>query len=328
MKYIEVRIDASPLGIELLSAGLAGLGIDDIEIDDPRDAEERLANALPSEYCDDETRAAELSKEQSVVFYAEYGADGEKLVRRAVSMTEKIRRSVSAGDFGPDADAGTLNVKTAVRDDGEWKDKWKEFFRPTAVTDRITVRPGWEEYDPVKEDEIVISIDPGMAFGTGLHETTSLAAALLEKYISPGMKVLDVGCGTGILSIIAAKLGASEVLGTDIDADAVRTAAANFSENGVSGVCRAEEADLAGGVDICADIVVANLLAGLVEELSADVQGCIRRGGVYIVSGILGTQKDEIEKCLSDCGFEVIEWRDDGEWSAAAAGFLPAQTYI
>ena len=174
------------------------------------------------------------------------------------------------------------------------------------------------EYEQDIEDREVIRINPGMAFGTGLHETTSLSADFLETYIQEGDKVLDVGCGTGILSILASKIGASEVLGIDIDDEAVAASIQNLEANDVNNAI-IKKADLTSGVDFKADLVVANLLTNLVIRLTGNIRKHLNSGGRYIMSGILTTQQDKVLEALEENGFEKLAIAEQGEWCAIAA---------
>ena len=214
-----------------------------------------------------------------------------------------------------------LTVTENIVDDGDWKDKWKEFFKPTKVTDRIVVKPTWEEYTP-KEDELVIEIDPGMAFGTGTHETTSLCMKLMEKYLGEHpeeKKILDVGCGSGILSICGALLGSREILGIEIDEDAVRVAHENVEENHVEDAVKVMQGDLTKGVDFKADVIVANLMADLVMLLSEDARKHLTEDGIFISSGILVEKEEMVSAAIREAGFRIVEIAEDGEWCAIAA---------
>ncbi len=180
------------------------------------------------------------------------------------------------------------------------------------------IKPTWEEYEAGEKD-IVIQIDPGMAFGTGTHETTSGCIQLLEKYMKPGDKVLDVGCGSGILSIAAALLGSKDVLAIDIDPVAVEVTDENLRLNNVTEQVQARYGDLTKGVSYKADVVVANLMADLVMMLSQDVAKHLEDGGIYISSGIIDFKEEEVCNTLENCGFEIIEILKKGEWRTIAA---------
>jgi ribosomal protein L11 methyltransferase len=227
--------------------------------------------------------------------------------------------------FGPDADFGRLYVESETVDAEEWKDKWKEYFKPAKITDRIVVKPTWEAYD-AKAGELVLEIDPGTAFGTGTHETTSLCMKLMEKYAADcdgaagaGVRVIDVGCGSGILSVAAALLGCKYVLGTEIDSEAVQIAKENVALNGVAAQVKVFEADLLKGIPYKADMIVANLMHNLVMQLAPDAYTHLDEGGVFISSGILLEKRDQVAAAVEAAGFEILEIPEDGEWCAIAA---------
>ncbi len=249
---------------------------------------------------------------------------------------KKVKKGFDDGAFGEGQNPGELEVLAEVKDDSSWKDKWKEFFRPSHISDRIVVKPTWEEYEP-ESGEIVIEIDPGMAFGTGTHETTSMCMRALEKYVKPGMSVLDAGCGSGILSIAAAKLGAADVLGVDIDEEAVRVSEENFSLNGTAGVCRAVAGDVTKGIArpegsgvtkeaarpeerlYLADIVAANLMAELLCMISQGLADHMKNGGVLISSGILNEKEEMVKAAFENAGLSIKEVMHDGEWCCVIA---------
>ena len=180
------------------------------------------------------------------------------------------------------------------------------------------IKPTWEDYE-AGEKELVIEIDPGMAFGTGTHETTSGCIQLMEKYMKPGDKVLDVGCGSGILSIAAALLGSRDILAIDIDPVAVEVTRENVELNKISEYVDTRYGDLTKGVSYRADIVVANLMADLVMMLTKDVAKHLEDGGIYISSGIIDFKEEEVCETLKRYGFEIIEILKKGEWCTVAA---------
>ena len=318
MKYIEVKIKTSKSGIDPVLAALMNIGINDAMIDDPDEILAMIASPGPSEWYD-ESQIPDVSMIEPAVtvFFAddEEGRSKSNDVRKAI---EELAKSADEGRYGAEADLGELSVSAKVEDDVLWRDKWKEYFKPTKLSNNIVVKPTWCEYEPSEED-IVIEIDPGMAFGTGTHETTMLCIRMIEKYMSDGYKVLDVGSGSGILSIAAAKLGASDVLGIDIDEDAVRVSNENYELNKVSDRAKAIVGDLTAGVDYKANIVVANLLADIVMRLSKDAKRHLGEKGIFITSGILTEKSEAVEKCMIECGFEIVEKAILGEWCSIVA---------
>ena len=310
MKYYEITIMVSAFGIEPTLAALICEGVDTAEVNDPLDAAFMSDMLGETDYLAPEDFDKESGKEPSIVVYAP--ADSE----------DASKEVFTSGVYGEGVDLGSLDIIAEVRDDDEWKDRWKEFIRPAGIGNDFVVAPPWidmNEYaDEFKQSREVISINPGMAFGTGLHETTSLSADLLLAYTEKGARVIDVGCGTGILSIIASRLGASDVLGIDIDKDAVAAANENLELNDVRNVT-IKQGDLTEGLDYKADIVVANLLTNLVIRLTADVRKHLNDGGIYIMSGILISQEEKVLEKLRANGFKCLEIAEQGEWCGIAA---------
>ena len=313
MKFLEMKIRTAAAETEMVTAVLMSKGINNIQVDDPAEIAEMIADPGDTEWYDltqvpDRYADGRDEPEVTVTVYFDSGEEGS---REAGEILD-----VLAERLGKDA----FDAEVKERDDSEWKDNWKKYYTTTRVGQRVVVSPTWE--DVTQEDmpeEIVIKMDPGMAFGTGTHETTSLAIRMLEKYVRPGDMVLDIGTGSGILSIAAARLGAGEALGVDIDSDAVRVAEENISANGVSDVARAICGDLAEGLDCEADLVVANLLADLVMRFAADAFRHTRPGGLFISSGILTEKQALVEESVRNAGFTIEEVMTDGEWCSIAA---------
>lgn len=322
MKYIELKIYTSKQGIEQLTVMMLARGIDYLSIDDPDDMEDILnkKHEYGWDYIEDELKE-NLDREPTVAVYFDDTPEDRETIQQIKDEVAQLKQQVEAGAFGEGADFGRLHVVDTVVDDEDWKDKWKEFFKPTKITDRLVVKPTWEEYEPA-EGEVVIQIDPGMAFGTGTHETTSLCLKLMEKYLGDtpeDKKVLDVGCGSGILAIGAALLGSRDILGVEIDQDAVNVAIENVELNQVSDAVKVIQGDLTKGIDYKGDIIVANLMADLVMMLSESAMAHMEKGGVFISSGILVEKKEIVSEAIKAAGFEIIEIAEDGEWCAIAA---------
>ncbi|MCS6831587.1 MAG: 50S ribosomal protein L11 methyltransferase [bacterium] len=208
-------------------------------------------------------------------------------------------------------------VEERLRDDSEWADTWKQFFHPFRVGERVVIKPSWEDYTP-QEKDVVIELDPGMAFGTGQHETTQLCLEFLEKLVQYGMKVVDVGTGSGILAIAAAKLGAACVWAGDNDPLAVLTAQRNVVRNGVERTVSVQQAEGCEDAPEC-DLLVANLTAEVILQLLPDFARCVRRGGWLVVSGIILERAERIRSALSRASWQAIQYCEQGEWCAFAA---------
>ena len=201
-------------------------------------------------------------------------------------------------------------------DEKDWAESWKEFFWPQEITSRIVVKPTWREY-AAASDQLVIEIDPGMAFGTGTHPTTSLCIQLLEDYLRTGDAVLDVGTGSGILLIAAAKLGASHLAGIDSDAMAVDVARKNLIQNNIdSSTASLTCGDLVNDVTETYEVVVANILAEVIIALLDDVPAVVKPGGLFICSGIIKSLQDDVMEKMSSCGFDILGKKQDEDWVA------------
>lgn len=197
----------------------------------------------------------------------------------------------------------------------DWADSWKKYYKPIKTGDRLVIVPVWETYEPA-EGEITVLMDPGMAFGTGTHETTRLCAAMLEKYTKPGCKVLDVGCGSGILAICASKLGAADCFACDIDPQAVKVARENTELNHTPNVACAVS-DLLKQVEKKSggyDVVVANIVADIIIRLSPDVGEYIAEDGVFIVSGIIEERANEVKDALKTAGYAMLDESYENGW--------------
>ncbi|MFC5532106.1 50S ribosomal protein L11 methyltransferase [Cohnella yongneupensis] len=229
-------------------------------------------------------------------------------------------------------DAGEFTISTGDVHEDDWAHAWKKYFKPIAVTERLTIKPTWEEYTPRHEGELIIELDPGMAFGTGTHPTTALCLRALDNAIAGGEQVIDVGTGSGILAIGAIKLGADKVLAVDLDPVAVTNAKENIAQNGLQEVIEARESDLLGvlngrdtrdnanAVKPPVDIVVANILAEIILLFLDDVRDVLKPGGIYICSGIYKNKEMAVEAGLLAAGFEIVDKLRQEEWIAFVAG--------
>lgn len=334
MKYIELKIHVKKDAMDIVTAALEQAGFNSLMIDDPEDVLDIMSNRekYRYDYIDAElTDAKSLQRDPLITLYFTDDEDGAEELARAESIVS---------EYGIHK---LLSYETNISDDQDWLYKWQEYFKPTKVSERIVVKPTWEDYE-TKDNELVIEIDPGMAFGTGTHETTSMCIKALEQVLGEadeevklrmtegsgaeeelrttdgsGAKVLDVGCGSGILAIAAALLGAEEALGIEIDTDAVEIAKSNVELNGQSEKIRVQYGDLTQGVDYKADIVVANLMADLVIALTPDVPSHMKEGGVYISSGILVEKEAIVSAAIEQAGFTIARVLYDGEWCAIIA---------
>lgn len=314
MNYYEVKIFTSSQGIDAVSSVLTMLGNETFMIEDSSVVEELLKkeNSYDWDYVD-ESVIAQQKEESRITLYLEPDETAEASIAAIKSAISMLKEQDPNGVFG------RLEVTDTYESDDEWKDKWKEFFKPSKMTDNIVIKPTWEEYEPA-EGEMVIEIDPGMAFGTGTHATTRMCVKHLEKYItSENDKVLDLGCGSGILSIAAALLGSKNVYGVDIDPNAVAASAENVEMNGLSDVIEIVYGDVTEGLGMKADIIAANLMADLIIMLAPDIAKHLEGKKIFISSGILEEKLEDVLKAIKGSGFEIIEVLHEDEWCAVAA---------
>lgn len=314
MNYYEVKIFTSSQGIDAVSSVLTMLGHETFMIEDSSVVEELLKkeNSYDWDYVD-ESVIAQQKEESRITLYLEPDETAESSIAAIKSAISMLKEQDPNGVFG------RLEVTDTYESDDEWKDKWKEFFKPSKMTDNIVIKPTWEEYEPA-EGEMVIEIDPGMAFGTGTHATTRMCVKHLEKYItSENDKVLDLGCGSGILSIAAALLGSKNVYGVDIDPNAVAASAENVEMNGLSDVIEIAYGDVTEGLGMKADIIAANLMADLIIMLAPDIAKHLEGKKIFISSGILEEKLEDVLKAIKGSGFEIIEVLHEDEWCAVAA---------
>lgn len=227
-----------------------------------------------------------------------------------------------------DIHVGDVRYETRTVDENDWADAWKKYFKPVRVSERLTIKPTWEEYTPESPDEKIIELDPGMAFGTGTHPTTSLCLRTLETVIQGGEEVIDVGTGSGILAIGAVQLGAKHVLALDLDPVAVSSAKDNAHLNGLDDRITVKESDLLSvlgsedptlGVKLPVKVIVANILAEIIMLFVDDVYNALEPGGVYIASGIWKNKEQLVHDGLIAAGFEISAVHRDEDWLAYVA---------
>ena len=203
----------------------------------------------------------------------------------------------------------------------DWANSWKAYYKPIEIGEKIVIVPAWEKYD-APEGKLIVRMDPGMAFGTGSHETTRLVIGLLEKYVSEGQRVLDVGCGSGILAICAAKLGAKECRAYDIDPVAVKVACENVKDSGLDNV-ECGVSDLLRGVDKTGgtyDVICANIVADIIIRMTPDIGELMDERSVILASGIISERAEDVIACFESYGFRIVEKAEENGWCALVVG--------
>lgn len=311
MKWKKYTIETTTAAEDFMSSMLMDLGIEGIEIEDnipltKEDQADMFIDFLP-ELPPDEGK-------NHVSFYIEDdGTDQSEILKKVKIGLEELRDTV---------DVGSGMILSSETEDLDWINNWKKFFSSFTI-ENILIKPTWEDVKPEDKDKFMIEIDPGISFGTGKHETTQLCIRQLIKYIKDGHpKVLDVGCGSGILSIVALKLGASEVVGTDLDADCMISTHENMKVNHLDEKLGTfyvgnliDDVDLQKQVGTEEyDIVVANILADVIIPMAPVIPDRLRKGGYFITSGIIDFKEDEVRDAIEKTGLKVIEINHQGEW--------------
>ena len=311
MDWIQLTVTTTSEGVELVSEQLIEAGSAGTLIEDRQDALE-YERSRPEGRGDilDESVIKNMPEQARVTGY--YPAD-----ERARDRVADVRARMGALGDRAGADMGALTVEVKTVDDEDWAENWKRQYKPFRLGKHMVVKPGWCEYEG-RPDDRIIEIDPGLAFGTGTHETTALCVELVEQYVKPGDRVIDVGTGTGILAIAAALNGAAAVLASDIDPMAVKVAAENVRLGGLEHVIETRQGDLLKAVDEVCDVLTANIIADVIVQLAAPVRAHIREGGVFICSGIARERQQAVLDALAAAGYRDIDVREQGEWAAIA----------
>ncbi|TGY43314.1 50S ribosomal protein L11 methyltransferase [Clostridium sartagoforme] len=306
--WIEVRVITKSEALEPVSGIFYGLDCKGVAIEDPNDILKREQGPLTWDFADINV----LEHKGAVAVVKAYFAEEDDIENILNYVNEKIEELKSIG-----LDLGEAKVESEKMYEEDWANNWKKYYKPTKVGERIVVRPIWEEYKE-ENDELVLVLDPGMAFGTGTHETTRMCIQSLENYVKEDSVVFDVGCGSGILAIAAAKLGAKKAVGVDLDPVAVESAKENVGYNNLDNI-EVLYGNLVEVIDGKADIVVANIIAEVICILTEDVKRVLKDDGYFITSGIIHDRVDMVTKKLEETGFEVVEINKDGEWNCIVA---------
>ncbi|MDR0397147.1 MAG: 50S ribosomal protein L11 methyltransferase [Oscillospiraceae bacterium] len=318
MKFTEATVRTTSEASDLVAEFAREEGALGAYIIDRNDLDRRGAAAQWDTIDEDTLRAMPEDALVRAVFAPER-ADGINALRGRLDALLKE-------SFG--LDVGPLSLETRELDDSDWANAWKQYFKPFRVGKRLVIKPSWEPYASAPSD-IVLELDPGMAFGTGTHETTALCLELLEDVVQEGDTALDVGTGSGILAIAAAMLGAKRIIAVDQDPDAVKVARENIERNALSEHIRALAADLLEGLDQSADtrayvigradLVIANILADVIIRLAPSAFTALRTGGRIVASGIIKDRVKDVREAFSQTGFIIERERSSGEWVAMVA---------
>ena len=314
MKWNKFRLKTTTAAEDIVSSMLMDLGVEGVEIEDripltQSDKEQMFVDILPEIEADDGT--AYLS------FYLEEDEDKEKILADVKRELKEMSEYV---------DVGECLIEESQTEDVDWVNNWKQYFHQFYVDD-ILIIPSWEDVKPEDEDKMIIHIDPGTAFGTGMHETTQLCIRQIRKYVTETTRILDVGCGSGILGMLALKFGAAYSVGTDLDPCAIDATYENMEVNGIprdryevmiGNIIDNKEIQDRVGYG-CYDIVVANILADVLVQLTPVIVSQLKPGGIYITSGIIDNKEETVKEVVKEAGLTVLDVTYQGEWVCVTA---------
>ncbi|NLM11050.1 MAG: 50S ribosomal protein L11 methyltransferase [Clostridiaceae bacterium] len=301
MEWLEVAVTVEPEFQETVSQILLDQGIQGLEIVDPEAFKQVLHENRYLDYADD--GLIEKYGDKVIIrayFSSEHNA--EVLKTRLHEEFHRYLNRIPECEFN-------------MRDDSEWKDNWKKHYKTFKISKRVVIKPTWEDYSHA-DNEVIVELEPGMAFGTGSHETTRMCASFLDELVKGNERVLDLGCGTGILGIIAAKLGAGEVTCVDIDDAAYRACCENVLQNHVSDVVRVIHGELRDIEIRKFDIIVINIIADIILSLLPDLKKYSSAGTNILLSGIISDRRNEVVEAIEEHGYRLIQEKKDGEWVA------------
>ena len=314
MKWNKFRLKTTTEAEDIVSSMLMDLGIQGVEIEDKipltqSDKEQMFVDILPD--IEEDDGVAYLN------FYLEPEEDKEKVLSRIRQELEEMSSYLNVGE---------CRIEESETEDVDWVNNWKQYFHQFYVDD-ILIIPSWGDVRPEDKDKMVIHIDPGTAFGTGMHETTQLCIRQIRKYVTENTRILDVGCGSGILGMLALKFGAAYSVGTDLDPCAIEATYENMEVNGIS---RDQYEVMIGNIIDdksvqdkvgyeCYDIVAANILADVLVQLTPVVVNQLKTGGVYITSGIIDDKEQTVVDAVKAAGLEVLDVTYQGEWVCVTA---------
>ena len=321
MQWIETNIYTTTEGIEPLCGRLYAVGLNGVQIKDAADFNDFIENETQYwDYIDDSLEPLKTC-ETCVTVYLTDDADGRELLSHIRGTVTELKALDRDGRFG------RLEMDLKGINEEDWANNWKKYYKTFNLGKKLLIKPEWEQLaESDVEDKVVLSMNPGHLFGTGTHHSTQLCMIELEKYVRKGDRVLDLGCGSGILSILSLLLGAKDAVAVDIDPAAPATAMENLAMNGIS---PERYSVLVGNViDDTAlrekiggdyDVVVANIVADVIIAMSRTAYSQTRKGGIFITSGIIGPRGDEVRAAITEAGFEITDMHEQSDWLCITA---------
>ena len=314
MNYHQITVHTVTDAVEAISYLFTELGAGGVEIFDPKDILNQEKDPTSWDYIDEDLLADLNRDDVRMRCYF-----SEAAIPNPV-MLEELLLKIQGGlqDIAQYLPIGSGRIETQLMAEEEWANAWKKYYKPFRLGEHILIVPSWEEVE-AQPGDIRITLDPGMAFGTGTHETTSMCLTMLEQLVKPGQTILDIGCGSGILGIAAAKLGAGRVIGSDLDPNAVLVARENAAENGVSEIVEIHQGDLTDIPvlqNVQADVIVANIIADVIIGLAPKATAFLKKGGSFIASGIIRERRDDVAAAITEAGYRIERIEEKGSWVA------------
>lgn len=309
MKYIELQVITTSEASDAVSEVLYDEGASGVLIEDPNDFKMLNRDEKRWDYVDEELvkLLGEDTRVKGYFLSEDFSEDKLRSIELRIGRLD---------EYGLDRGKGIVTTREV--NDEDWATAWKKYYKPAKIGERVVIKPTWEEYE-ARAGEVIVELDPGMAFGTGTHETTMMCVKLLEKYVGKGCTVFDVGCGSGILGITAARLDAGRVVCVDIDEVSCKVSRENAELNKVTDKLDIRCGNLLDVVADKADVIVANIIADIIISFSEDAMDFLKESGVFISSGIIRDRRDDVLIKLRKQGFKALEVLEMGEWCAIAA---------
>ena len=309
MKWTEVQVSTSSENEDIVSDILYDTGAMGLLIEDPRDIIELSKRVDDWDFID----ASLLDMDSEAVIIKAYFPETQDVAE----IITIIKRKVETGPvLLGDSPLGQVIVSQV--DEKDWAESWKKYYKPKRIGKNIVIKPSWEDFHSLPND-LVIELDPGMAFGTGTHETTIMCVEALESYVRTDSTVFDIGCGSGVLGIVAAKLGAKKVIGVDLDEVSVRVSNENIKINNVEHIMEIRKGNLLEVINSKANIIVSNIIAEIIAKMTQDISGFLEDGGIFITSGIIIEKIYMVEEALIENGFKILEVKKMNSWACIIA---------
>lgn len=309
MKWVEVVVKTSPDNEDIVSDILYQAGAVGLAIEDPQDLIDLTNDKQSWDFIDSSLMNSEIDGVILKAYFSE-SEDINKIVQFIKDRVVSLPLEEEGKSYG--------EVILNSVDDEDFAESWKKYYKPLRIGERIIIKPSWEEYE-VKGNDLVIELDPGMAFGTGTHETTSLCVEALESFVKPGDTIYDIGCGSGILSIVAAKLGAEKVTAIDIDPVCINVSNENIKINGVEDKVQVYQGDLFDVVSDKVDLIVSNIIAEVIAGMVKDLNKYLKDDGIFITSGIILSKVQLVENALIENGYKILKTKKLREWACIIA---------